>query len=99
MGGLQFAGVLGEALPLGVRIACVAGGVLLVAFGAFLIALPWKLASRKHDFIVQQTDNGELRIAVKAIENLVQKCIDLIKIMNQCSFGGYKPRRRNKNDR
>ena len=77
VGGLQFAGVLGEALPLGVRIACVAGGVLLVAFGAFLIALPWKLASRKHDFIVQQTDNGELRIAVKAIENLVQKCVDM----------------------
>ena len=27
--------------------------------------------------MVQQTDNGELRIAVKAIENLVQKCIDM----------------------
>ena len=32
-------------------------------------------------------------------EPRVQKCIDIIKIMNQCTYGGYKPRRRNKNGR
>ncbi|MBR1584363.1 MAG: alkaline shock response membrane anchor protein AmaP [Clostridia bacterium] len=77
IGGLQFTGVLGEALPLGTRIGCIASGVLLAAFGVYLFAFPRSYASGRHDFIVQQTDNGELRIAVKAIENLVQKCVDM----------------------
>ena len=52
-------------------------GVLLVLLSAYLFAFPCKLFSRRHDFVIQQTENGELRISVKAIENLVQKCIDL----------------------
>ena len=32
VGGLQFAGVLGEALPMGTRIVCIAGGAALVLF-------------------------------------------------------------------
>ena len=75
--GLQFLGALGESLSLGIRIGCIAGGALLVAFGVYLFVFPARRAGSKHEFIVQQTDNGELRIAVKAIENLVQKCIDM----------------------
>lgn len=60
-----------------VRIAKIALGALVVAFGLYLLAFPRKYAQRKHDFVVQNTDTGELRIAVRAIENLVQKCIDM----------------------
>ena len=74
--GLQVQGTIGEALPLGLRIACIALGILTAAFGGYLFVFPRKFAYRKHDFVVQQTENGEVRIAVKAIENLVQKCID-----------------------
>lgn len=75
--GLQITGALGEALSMPVRIACIAGGILLVAFSVYLLLFPRKYAAGRHSFIVQQTDNGEMRIAVKAIENLVQKCVDM----------------------
>ena len=75
--GLQFLGALGESLSLGIRIGCIAGGALLVAFGVYLFVFPARRAGSKHEFIVQQTDNGELRIAVTAVENLVQKCVDM----------------------
>lgn len=74
--GLQFTGVLGETLNTPVRVCCIAGGALLIIFAGYLMLLPGKYAAGRHSFIVQQTDNGELRIAVKAIENLVQKCVD-----------------------
>ena len=75
--GLQFAGELGKALPLPARVGCIAGGILLVAFAVYLLVFPRKCSAGRHSFIVQQTDNGELRIAVKAIECLVQKCVDM----------------------
>ena len=75
--GLQFQGVFAENVPLWVRVLCIAWGVVLAAFGGYVIAFPRRYAANRHDFVVQRTDNGELRIAVKAIENLVQKCIDL----------------------
>ena len=75
--GLQFAGWFGAAMTAGWRVVCIVGGVLLIALGAYLFLLPKSLGGSKHDFIVQQTDNGELRISVKAIENLVQKCVDM----------------------
>ena len=51
--------------------------VLAAAFGGYLVLFLRSSAARRQDFVVQRTDNGELRIAVKAIENQVQKCIDL----------------------
>ncbi len=52
-------------------------GVLLIVFGGYLIVLPRRYAITRRDFVVQRTDTGELRIAVKAIENLVKKCVNL----------------------
>ena len=75
--GLQLGTANGSGLALSVRITSIALGVLSLLLAAFLFMLPKKLSCSKHDFVVQQTDNGELRIAVKAIENLVQKCIDV----------------------
>ena len=74
--GLQIAGAISEALPLWVRIVCLVCGALTLAFGIYLFVFPRKFSARRRDFIVQKTDNGEVRIAVKAVENLVQKCID-----------------------
>lgn len=74
--GLQLPGLSFIDVPLWLRAACIALGVLTVLFAVYLFAFPRKLRYRRHDFVIQQTDNGELRIAVKAIENLVQKCID-----------------------
>ena len=52
-------------------------GAASVVFGCYLILLPRRNAMRRRDYVVQRTDTGELRIAVKAIENLVEKCVDL----------------------
>jgi hypothetical protein len=75
--GLQFTGIFADTLTTPIRVCCIAGGALLIIFAGYLLLLPGKYAAGKHSFIVQQTDNGELRIAVKAIENLVQKCVDM----------------------
>lgn len=56
--------------------ACIAGGLEIV-LGVFLMLFPRRYRRGRHDFVVQQTENGELRIAIQAIENLVQKCIDM----------------------
>ncbi|MBE5782363.1 MAG: alkaline shock response membrane anchor protein AmaP [Clostridiales bacterium] len=66
-----------DSMAMWVRAAKAALGVITVLFSLYLLAFPRKLAYRKRDFVVQHTDTGELRIAVKAIENLVQKCIDM----------------------
>ncbi|MBE5787297.1 MAG: alkaline shock response membrane anchor protein AmaP [Clostridiales bacterium] len=50
---------------------------LQVLLAVCLVLTIRKYAPGYRAFVVQQTDNGELRIAVKAIENLVQKCIDM----------------------
>ncbi|MDO5325374.1 MAG: alkaline shock response membrane anchor protein AmaP [Clostridia bacterium] len=75
--GLQFTGVFAENVPLWVKIVCIAAGALLMAYGAYVISVPHRYSAKHKEFVVQRTDSGELRIAVKAIENLVQKCVDL----------------------
>ena len=74
--GLQFEGMLRD-LPLGLRILCILIGLLLAAFGGFIILFPRLCSAKRSEFVVQKTENGELRIAVKAIENLVRKCTEL----------------------
>jgi len=75
--GLQITGFMVDALPLWARIVCICVGALNVFFGVYLLAFPRKFRAGRRDFVVQRTDNGELRISVKAIEGLVQKCIDM----------------------
>lgn len=48
-------------------------GALLFAYGVYMLSLPAKYRKKKEDFVVQQTDSGELRISVNAIESLVRK--------------------------
>lgn len=75
--GLQITGFMVDALPTWARAVSIGLGVLCVFFGGYLLAFPRKFRAGRHDFVVQRTDNGELRISVKAIEGLVQKCIDM----------------------
>lgn len=67
----------GEQLTSWMRIAACAAGALEILLGVFLLAFPRRYRRGRHDFVVQQTENGELRIAIQAIESLVQKCIDM----------------------
>lgn len=52
-------------------------GSLSVCLSAVLFSMFKRFSQKRYAFVVQHTDNGELRIAVAAIENLVQKCIDM----------------------
>ena len=61
----------------GHRTLAVVFGAASAAFGGYLIALPRRSVMQRRDYVVQRTDTGELRIAVKAIQNLVEKCVDL----------------------
>ena len=51
--------------------------VLLIGFCGYLAMLCRRCFIKRSDFVVQRTESGELRIAVKAIENQVLKCADL----------------------
>ena len=50
-------------------------GLLLFLYGIYVISLPGRARRDKGTFIVRQTDTGELRISLKAMESLVQKCL------------------------
>ncbi len=60
----------------GVRIVFSAAAALLAVFAllVFWIALP-RRKGRYSTFAIQQTEHGALKISVKALEHLVQKCI------------------------
>lgn len=54
------------------------------------------------DRIKLPMEDGHVITYIREIEQPHPQClasIDLIKSMNKCVYGGYKPRRRNKNDR
>lgn len=63
-----------HAMYIAVQIAMIA---LLVLLGLYCLGMLFRHQKRhKRGFVVQQTDCGELSISVKAIEGLVQKCVD-----------------------
>ena len=57
-------------------------GIYLVLFGLYAMFLPRKLRYNRHGFVVQKTENGDLRISIKAIESLVKRCIDMHEEIN-----------------
>ncbi len=69
-------GAEGEGFSL-LRVLLLAAGVLLLLAGGYLACLPHRVKRDRNGFIVQQTDNGELRIAIKAIDSLIKKCVDM----------------------
>lgn len=59
------------------KLALLVIGTVDVLIALYLFTIPHKFTIRRRDFVIQQTENGELRIAVVAIKNLVQKCVDM----------------------
>ena len=58
------------------RIWLIAALVLLVLLGCYCILLLFRHRGRKDKFVMQKTENGELSISLKAMESMVQKCLD-----------------------
>ena len=60
-----------------VDLCVLAAGVVLVLFALYALSVPGKLRYRRRSFVVQTTESGDLRIAIKAIEGLVKRCVDM----------------------
>ena len=58
------------------RIWLIAGLAVLVLIGAYCFLILFRHRSRKDKFVMQKTENGELSISLKAMESMVQKCLD-----------------------
>ena len=68
-----------------VRIILTAAAVLILLLGLYCVLVLFRHRGRKDKFILQKNDNGELAISVKALENMVSKCLDQheeIKVQN-----------------
>ncbi len=54
----------------------IAALAVLVALGVYCFLILFRHRSRKDKFVMQKTENGELAISLKAMESMVQKCLD-----------------------
>lgn len=50
-------------------------GLFCIAYGAYLLLMPKQFKEDKQGFITQKTATGELRISLKAIETMAEKCV------------------------
>ncbi len=58
------------------RWALIAVAACLFLLGAYCILVLFRHRKRKDRFILQKNGSGDLAISIKALENMVQKCID-----------------------
>ena len=58
------------------RAALIALSLFLLLLGLYCLFVLFRHRRRKDKFILQKNDNGELAISLKALENMVQKCLD-----------------------
>ena len=66
----------------GARIYLIIGLALLALLGLYCLLVLFRHRGRKDKFVMQKTDNGELTISLKAMESMVQKCLDPHKELN-----------------
>ena len=64
------------------RIAIIAGVVLIALLGCYCVLMLFRRRSHKDKFILQKTENGELAISLKAMETMVDKCLETHKELN-----------------
>lgn len=50
--------------------------IVFILLGIFLCGLLFRRSKGRKGFVLQSTENGELSISIKAMESLVQKCVD-----------------------
>ena len=60
----------------GLRIWLILALVVLVLLGVYCFLILFRHRGRKEKFVMQKTENGELAISLKAMESMVQKCLD-----------------------
>ena len=58
------------------RAALIALSVFLLLLGLYCLFVLFRHRRRKDKFILQRNDSGELAISLKALENMVWKCLD-----------------------
>ena len=58
------------------RIWLIIALALLVIIACYCILMLFRHRGRRDKFVMQKTENGELSISLKAMENMVQKCLD-----------------------
>ena len=58
------------------RIWLIIALVLLLLLGCYCLMLLFRHRGRNDKFVMQKTENGELSISLKAMESMVQKCLD-----------------------
>ncbi len=59
-----------------IRVALICVAVILLMLGCYCIFVLFRHRKRRDRFVLQKNENGELAISVKALENMVQKCLD-----------------------
>ena len=59
-----------------VRIWLIVALALLLILGVYCVLILFRHRSRHDKFVMQKTENGELSISLKAMESMVQKCLD-----------------------
>ena len=59
-----------------VRWGLIGLAAVLLLLGAYCVMVLFRHRRRKDKFILQKNDSGELAISIKALENMVRKCID-----------------------
>ncbi len=59
-----------------VTIVCIAVAAALLIIGVYCVCMMFRHRKGKRGFVLQKTENGELSIAIKAMEGLVQQCVD-----------------------
>ena len=97
---LTGAGVIAERLPYDVPVfdtladmlfesltVVIVAAAVLVLLGVYCVCMMFRRYKGKRGFVVQRTEGGELSISIKAIENLVQKCIDKHEELHVMSTG------------
>ena len=58
------------------RVWLIAALALLALLGLYCLLILFRHRGRKDKFVMQKTENGELSISLKAMESMVQKCLD-----------------------
>ena len=81
--GKDVVGKAGEILQdNGLRVWLVLALAVLLVLGVYCFLILFRHRSRKDKFVMQKTENGELAISLKAMESMVQKCLDPHKEMD-----------------
>ena len=64
------------------RVYIIIAGILICIIGIYCVLLLFRHKGKNGKFIMQRTESGELAISLKALESMVQKCLEQHKEVN-----------------